>query len=105
MKTILKYVEEHYAEHIAIDDMALLTYYSKSHFMKFFKAHMGVGFIEYLNDYRLTMSELLLRSSDDPVIEIAQKCGFDNLSYFNRIFKRKYGQSPGRWRQSASKNL
>ena len=105
LKTILKYVEEHYPDHITIEDMAALTYYSKSHFMKFFKAHMGVGFIEYLNDYRLTMSELLLRSSDDPVIEIAQKCGFDNLSYFNRIFKRKYGQSPGRWRQSASKNL
>ena len=105
MKTILKYVEEHYAEHIAIDDMALLTYYSKSHFMKFFKAHMGVGFIEYLNDYRLTMSELLLRSSDAPVIEIAETCGFDNLSYFNRIFKRKYGQSPGRWTQGASESL
>lgn len=98
MKTILKYVEEHYAEHITIDDMAALTYYSKSHFMKFFKAHMGVGFIEYLNDYRLTMSERLLRSSDAPVIEIAELSGFDNLSYFNRIFKRKYGQSPGRWR-------
>ena len=98
MKTILKYIEEHYAEHITIDDMAALTYYSKSHFMKFFKAHMGVGFIEYLNDYRLTMSERLLRSSDAPVIEIAELCGFDNLSYFNRIFKRKYGQPPGRWR-------
>ena len=98
MKTILKYVEEHYAGHITIDDMAALTYYSKSHFMKFFKAHMGVGFIEYLNDYRLTMSERLLRSSDAPVIEIAELSGFDNLSYFNRIFKRKYGQSPGRWR-------
>lgn len=98
MKTILKYVEEHYAEHITIDGMAALTYYSKSHFMKFFKAHMGVGFIEYLNNYRLTMSERLLRSSDAPVIEIAQRCGFDNLSYFNRVFKRKYGQSPGRWR-------
>ena len=41
MKTILKYVEEHYAEHIAIDDMALLTYYSKSHFMKFFRGPYG----------------------------------------------------------------
>ena len=69
--------------------------------MKFFKSHMGAGFIEYLNDYRLTMSERLLRSSDDPVTEVAEKCGFDNLSYFNRIFKRKYGQSPGRWRQTA----
>ena len=102
MKTILKYVEEHYAGHITIDDMAALTYYSKSHFMKFFKAHMGVGFIEYLNDYRLTMSERLLRSSDAPLLEIAGLCGFDNLSYFNRIFKRKYGQSPGRWRAQIS---
>ena len=41
MKTILKYIEEHYAEHITVEDMAKLTYYSKSHFMKFFKAHMG----------------------------------------------------------------
>ena len=62
MKTILKYVEEHYSEHITIDDMAALTYYSKSHFMKFFKQQMGTGFIEYLNDYRLTMAERLLKT-------------------------------------------
>lgn len=98
MKTILKYVEEHYAEHITIDDMAALTFYSKSHFMKFFKQHMGAGFIEYLNNYRLTMAERLLKSSDASVLEIAEQSGFDNLSYFNRIFKRKYGLSPGKWR-------
>ena len=80
--------------------MAALTYYSKSHFMKFFKAHMGTGFIDYLNDYRLTMAERLLHTSDAPVIEIAQQSGFDNLSYFNRIFKRKYGQSPGKMRSA-----
>nr|WP_294493978.1 AraC family transcriptional regulator [uncultured Mediterraneibacter sp.] len=98
MKTVLKYVEDHYTEHITIDDMAALTYYSKSHFMKFFKQHMGTGFIEYLNDYRLTMAERLLRASDSSVLEIAEKSGFDNLSYFNRVFKRKYGISPGKWR-------
>ena len=99
IKTILKYVEEHYDEHITIDDMAALTFYSKSHFMKFFKAHMGTGFIEYLNDYRLTIAERLLRTSDASVLEIAEKSGFDNLSYFNRIFKRKYGQSTGKQRR------
>lgn len=98
MKTILKYVEEHYDETITVDDMATLVYYSKSHFMKFFKAHMGTGFIEYLNDYRLTMAERLLRTSECSVLDIAVRSGFDNLSYFNRIFKRKYGQSPGKWR-------
>lgn len=104
MKTILKYVEQHYAEHISIDDMATLTYYSKSHFMKFFKAHMGMGFIEYLNNYRLTMAERLLRSSDASILDIAEQSGFDNLSYFNRIFKRKYGDAPGRWRTRISQN-
>ena len=99
IKTILKYVEEHYADHITIDDMAAITFYSKSHFMKFFKAHMGTGFIEYLNDYRLTIAERLLRTSDAIVLEIAEKSGFDNLSYFNRMFKRKYGQSPGKHRK------
>ena len=95
MKTILKYVEEHYADHVTIDDMAEITCYSKSHFMKFFKSHMGTGFIDYLNDYRLTMAERMLMSSDAPVLEVAQASGFDNLSYFNRMFKRKYGQAPG----------
>ena len=99
IKTILKYVEEHYADHITIDDMAAITFYSKSHYMKFFKAHMGTGFIEYLNDYRLTIAERLLRTSDATVLEIAEKSGFDNLSYFNRMFKRKYGQSPGKQRK------
>ena len=68
--------------------------------MKFFKQQMGTGFIEYLNDYRLTMAERLLKSSDASVLEIAEQSGFDNLSYFNRIFKRKYGISPGKWRSA-----
>lgn len=99
MKTILKYVEDHYAGHITIEDMAKLTCYSKSHFMKFFKQNIGTGFIDYLNDYRLTMADRLLKTSDSPVLEIAAQCGFDNLSYFNRIFKRKYGVSPGKMRR------
>lgn len=99
IKMILKHVEEHYAEHITIDDMAALTFYSKSHFMKFFRTHMGISFIEYLNDYRLTIAERLLKTSDASILEIAQMSGFDNLSYFNRLFKRKYGQSPGRQRR------
>lgn len=100
MKTVLKYVEEHYTEKLTIDDMAKLTFYSKSHFMKFFKVNMGTGFTKYLNDYRLTMAARLLKSSDESILMIAEESGFDNLSYFNRIFKRKYGVSPGSYRKS-----
>ena len=96
----MKYVEEHYADTITIADMAALTFYSKSHFMKFFKDHMDMGFTEYLNDYRLSMAARLLAASGLSVLEIATRTGFDNLSYFNRLFKRKYGQTPREYRKT-----
>lgn len=62
--------------------------------MKFFRQHMGCSFVDYLNDYRLAMAAGFLASTGDTVTEIAQRCGFDNISYFNRMFKRKYGPAP-----------
>ena len=55
---------------------------------------MGTGFIEYLNDYRLTIAGQKLKNSSDSVLTIAEECGFEHLSYFNRLFKRKYGTTP-----------
>lgn len=103
LKTILKYVEEHYDETITVDEMAALAYYSKSHFMKFFKSHMGMGFIEYLNDYRLTIAARLLTTTDNNILEVASQVGFDNLSYFNRLFKRKFHDTPGHYRSSSQR--
>lgn len=98
MKCILTYMEEHFSEPISIEEMANLIYYSKSHFMKFFKTYTGKGFTEYLNDYRLNHAAQLLSTSDLPLIEIAASSGFENLSYFTRIFKREYGITPGKYR-------
>ena len=98
VKVILKHVETHYQEPLAIADMAELCGFSASHFMKFFKQSMGTSFIAYLNDYRLTMAARLLSASEDTVAAIAHETGFENLSYFNRVFKRKYGMTPSRYR-------
>jgi len=46
------------------------------------------------------MAARLLKSSDESILMIAESSGFDNLSYFNRIFKRKYGSSPGAYRKA-----
>lgn len=98
LKLILKYVEDHYTDSISIDDMANLTHYSKSHFMKFFKSHMGTGFTEYLNNYRLTIAARLLTTTEYNILEVASHAGFDNLSYFNRLFRRRFGNTPGQYR-------
>ena len=99
LKVILKYVENHFQERITIQDVASYCDYSQSHFMKYFKHAMGVSFIEYLNDYRLTMAAKLLLASDSTILSVSQEVGFENLSYFNRSFKRKYGQTPSAYRK------
>jgi AraC-like DNA-binding protein len=99
MKLVLKYVENNYMEKITIADIAATVDYSESHFMRYFKETMGISFIGYLRDYRLTMAARLLTSSDSSVLDIASSVGFDNLSYFNRAFKQKYHMTPRRFRQ------
>lgn len=104
IKLVLAYVEEHCARPISVEEIAGVCCFSPSHFMKFFKAATGKPFVEYCNDYRLTLAARALMQSAAPVLEIAGAAGFDNVSYFNRCFKRKYGVSPRTYRAAAVQN-
>lgn len=99
MKLILKYIENHYIDKITIEDIAREAGLSQSHFMKYFKNTMGTSFIDYLNEYRLTMASRLLVSSDSSILDIASEVGFENLSYFNRTFKKRFGMTPREYRK------
>ncbi len=99
IKALLRYIELHYGEEMTVEEAAGMCFYSKSHFMKFFRQHMGVTFVEYINDYRLAMAARFLLTEAEQVTEVAQRCGFDNISYFNRLFKGKYGMPPGAYRK------
>jgi AraC-like DNA-binding protein len=99
MKVIMKYIENNYMNKISIADVAKEVHLSQSHFMKYFKNTMGTSFIDYLNEYRLTMASRLLLSSDAAILNISEEVGFDNLSYFNRSFKRRFGQTPSAYRK------
>jgi AraC-like DNA-binding protein len=99
MKLVLKHVENHYAERITIAEIADIAGFSESHFMRYFRDTMGTSFIDYLNDYRLTMASRLLQASDASILEIAEEVGFENLSYFNRAFKKRYGMTPTQYRK------
>lgn len=100
LKQILKYLENHYMEKLTIADIAEEAGLSQSHFMKYFKTTMGTSFIEYLNSYRLTMAARLLLSSDSTILAISEEVGFDNLSNFNRLFRKKYNTTPSNYRKT-----
>ena len=83
----LDYVEEHYKDHITLDDAAKLTGYAKTYFCKHFKRVTGVSFHQYLNRYRISVACLLLEDPGLSVSNIAEMTGFSSAKLFCRIFK------------------
>ena len=56
--------------------------------MRFFKKHIGLTCIQYINNYRLEKASILLTTSNNAIMDISLEVGFDNLSYFNKLFKK-----------------
>lgn len=99
MKTALTYMEEHFDKTITVEEMANVCGYSSSHFMRWFKKMTGTGFGQYLIGFRLEKAAIWLRTTEDSVLEISERAGFNNLSNFNRLFKKKYKMTPLEFRK------
>lgn len=98
LKTVLQYVTAHFADNLPVAEVAAVCQCSSSHFMRWFKQMTGQRFTEYLNIYRLNAAAEALRTTDDTVLTVAERCGFKNLSYFNRAFKASFGLTPREYR-------
>jgi AraC-like DNA-binding protein len=75
---------------------------SEVSFSRFIKKRTGKTFVESLNEIRLGHASRSLINTSNTISEIAYKCGFNNLSYFNRIFKAKNGCTPKEFRDNYS---
>ena len=99
IRSIIDYINAHYQEDLSIDQLAGICGYSSTHFMNFFKKHLGVSCIEYLIQFRLRKAAELLQHSNLSVLEISSQAGFNNLSNFNRQFKKYYQMTPSQYRK------
>lgn len=99
LKKVINYIHTNYAEHITIADLASLCDFSEYHFMRFFKTHVGMTCIDYINNYRLDIASALLKEREASVMEIALDTGFNNISYFNKVFKTKFHMTPSQYRK------
>jgi AraC-like DNA-binding protein len=99
LKVVYAYIEAHYSEKMDIIDMAKLTHLTHAAFCRYFKKMTLMTFTEFVNQYRVNQAKkrLLL---DNTVTEACFQCGFESLSYFNRIFKKVTGLNPMQFKKS-----
>ncbi|MDE6313450.1 MAG: AraC family transcriptional regulator [Lachnospiraceae bacterium] len=99
LKKVINYIHTNYAVHITVADLAALCDFSEYHFMRFFKRYVGMTCIDYINNYRLDVASVMLKEKNSSIMEIALDAGFNNISYFNKLFKSKFHVTPSEYRR------
>ncbi len=97
----LKYIEANY-RHASLYELSNQLHQPHYLLSKMIKKATSHTFIELLQERRLSKARELLETSHLPVTAIVEKVGYDNMSYFYRIFKQKYGQTPRKYRENNS---
>jgi len=100
---VKNYINKNYMDEIRLATMADIAGMSPSAFSRFFKLHTGRNLSEYIIDLRLGYASRMLVDTSKSIAEISFACGFNNLSNFNRIFKKKKNCSPSEFRENYHK--
>ena len=100
---VLKYISEHYSEHISLADISSVANMHSSYFCKVFRSALGISFVEYLNLVRISNAKTLLEETKKNVTEIAFEVGFSSVSYFIKTFKKYNSHSPNKYKSLLAK--
>ena len=97
----IAHVAKHYLRPIPESEVALLCSMSPSRFCREFKSAYQMTFVEYLANYRMKQAKRLLANPSMPVADVAAAVGFNDPSYFTRVFRRQEGISPSEYRAAS----
>ena len=99
MKQVLRYIHEHIADKIDVEDLANMASITKTYFIRLFKQEFGLSPVQYINLKKVERAQLLLYTTDCSVKEVAYKLGFSDHSYFIRLFHKVAGITPQEYRR------
>lgn len=104
IQNIKGYIEENFTFNFSAAHISKTFNYSEKYIGRLFKKKTGLTLKEYINHRRLKMAQKMLQNSDTPIIDIAAKVGYNNVSYFNRTFKDAFAMSPSQYRKTHKNN-
>ena len=95
---MLQYIQTHYEADITLADISNTANISKNTALRYFQENIGISPVEYLIQYRISQACKMLRGSSEKIYNISVSVGYDNISYFCKLFKKYVGKSPTQYR-------
>ncbi|MEF2964867.1 helix-turn-helix domain-containing protein [Paenibacillus sp. M1] len=99
LKTAIHYIQQNYDRPIRLSELAALIPMSEGQFCRFFKSMTRQTPMDYINSYRIRQAAELLRQPERKISDIALEVGYDNISYFIRVFRKAMNCSPSEFRK------
>ena len=93
-------LQTHIHESVSLEELAQRFFMSRSYLTRSFRNVTGFSVVEYMTYIRIQKAQQLLRESDRSITEIADLCGFGNITYFEKVFKEATGQTPVQYRKN-----
>lgn len=102
---VINYILNHYKEDIELDTISDVAHYSKAAFCKFFKQRTRKTFSQFLNEVRISQACKLLQKTDLNISQIGYESGYNNISHFNRQFKKHTGLTPREYAEKYKRSM
>ena len=97
---VLQYIHDHLTERIPVDTLSKKAYLSRNIFFRWFREQFGITPLEYITRERIKLARHLLADEKNTVSQVSMQCGFSDLNYFVRTFKKTEGLTPGAYREA-----
>jgi len=97
---VKKYINENFDQELPLDELAEISGYSKSYLCQIFREDTGMTINSYINDVRISYAIKLLEDTELSVAEVGEKCGYNSVFYFIKVFKKIIGMPPGNFRNA-----
>lgn len=99
---ILNFIHQNLSEKIAVDTLSRKAYMSRNEFYRWFREQFGITPLEYINRERIKLAKQLLADKKNSITSVSLQCGFTDLNYFVRLFRKTEGITPGAYRTCMS---
>ena len=98
---VIDYIKQHYSERFTVEKLSQIANFTPTYFIRKFRDYTGYSPISYTNIVKLEEAKYLLEQTSDPINDIMEKVGFFDAAHFSKIFKKHYGFSPTKYRETA----